>query len=316
MTDMTDRDLEHIRIPNSASYFPISLADLFLVAPVASRLLFRTTLPGRLLQAFALGAYAGSALLDWARRQGVRKVDFRARFGAEPRRVAPTPPEARRLDAERLVGELNDGFVPMTLDRRELARRVDRYLTDFIARLTGQRVETSAEVRDFMLAQLVFPFALGACDPLTGDVALFRPLGPFEPHVLAHEFAHRKGYWKELEAQVLAYLALERSGEPALVQSARCERLYRQLWLLSGEGDEAADVRSRRRRYIDLVESAGLRPELVAAFRARSPTPSLYDRSVGRAARELYDLRMRLTGQTGLSDYDQGFTDFLYAAGQ
>lgn len=312
---MTGPDVERIRIPNTATYSPISLVDLFLVAPVASRLLFRATLPGRLVEAFALGAYAGSALLDWAHRRGVRKVDFRERFGAEPRRAVPIPPAARRLDAERLAGELNDGFVPMTLDRRELARRVDGHLTDFIAGLTGQRVETSAEVRDFTLARLVVPFALGACDPLTGDVALFRRLGPFEPHVLAHEFAHRKGYWKELEAQVLAYLALERSGEPALVQAARCERLYRQLWVLGGQGAEASDGAPRRRRYLELVESAGLRPELAAAFRARGAAPSLYGRSVGRAARDLYGLRMRLTGQTGLSDYDQGFTDFLYAAG-
>jgi hypothetical protein len=28
--------------------------------------------------------------------------------------------------------------------------------------------------------------------------------------------------------------------------------------------------------------------------------------------RRIYDARMRLTGQNGLSDYDRGFTDFLY----
>jgi hypothetical protein len=28
--------------------------------------------------------------------------------------------------------------------------------------------------------------------------------------------------------------------------------------------------------------------------------------------RRLYDERMRLTGQNGLSDYDVGFTNFLY----
>jgi hypothetical protein len=28
--------------------------------------------------------------------------------------------------------------------------------------------------------------------------------------------------------------------------------------------------------------------------------------------RRLYDARMRMTGQNGLSDYDVGFTNFLY----
>lgn len=305
--------MERIRIPNAASYFPLSLADLFLVAPLASRLLFRATLPGRLVSAFALGAYAGSAALDWASRLGVRKIDFLARFGADVRTHASTPSAERERDASRLADALNAGYVPMTLARQELARRVDRRLTDYIADMTGQRVETSAEVRDFMLAQLAFPFALGACDPLTGDVALFRRLGVFEPHVLAHEFSHRKGYWKELEAQALAYLALVDSADPILVQSARAERLYRQVSVLAGQGKEEADSDPDfGGRYADRVRGLELRPELERAFLARSPADSAYDRSVGRAVREMYDLRMRLTGQNGLSDYDEGFTDFLY----
>ena len=30
--------------------------------------------------------------------------------------------------------------------------------------------------------------------------------------------------------------------------------------------------------------------------------------------RRLYDERMKLTGQNGLSDYDEGFTNFLYTS--
>lgn len=331
--------MERIRIPNAASYFPISLADLFLVAPLASRILLRATLPGRFVSAFALGAYAGSAALDWASRLGVRKIDFLAHFGADVRTHASTPSAVRERDTERLAAALKAGHVPMEVPRDELARRVNRRLTEYIAGITGQRVETSARVRDFMLAQLAFPFALGACDPVTGDVALFQRMGIFEPHVLAHEFTHRKGYWKELEAQVLAYLALADSGDPVLVQSARAERLYRQLWVLArrgadGEGEEIGEPGSAREaprrgpaapaadptapglgeRYVERVRALELGPELEPAFLARAPAPSAYDRAVGRAIRELYDLRMRLTGQNGLTDYDEGFTDFLYTA--
>ncbi|MFQ5680330.1 MAG: DUF3810 family protein, partial [Gemmatimonadota bacterium] len=236
--------MERIRIPNVASYLPISLADLMVVGPVAARLLFRATLPGRILGTLTLGAYAGSAFLDWAQRQGVRKIDFRRQYGAGVGRQRPMPRGARLRDAEYLVRELNRHYTPMAIPRRELAVAVDLHLTEYISRITGQRVETSSEVREFMLAQLLFPFALGACDPLTGDVALFRKLGVFEPHVLAHEFAHRKGYWKELEAQALAYLALMESEDPVLVQSARCERLYRQLWVLAREDSEEGRTRA------------------------------------------------------------------------
>jgi hypothetical protein len=81
--------------------------------------------------------------------------------------------------------------------RRELAIAVELHLTGYIASISGQRVRTSAEVRGFALIGLAFPFALGACDVLTGDITIFRDTGLLEPHIIAHELSHRKGYWKE-----------------------------------------------------------------------------------------------------------------------
>jgi hypothetical protein len=161
------------------------------------------------------------------------------------------------------------------------------------------------EVREFALARLLFPFALGACDFLSGDVILFRDTGILEPHVIAHEFSHRKGYWKELEAQVLAYLALTASGEPVLVQSALYERLHRDLRALVGDDRSA---------FRDRVAQIGLRSELAGQFLAldRGTPEGPVDRQVAVVMRRIYDERMRLTGQNGLSDYDVGFTNFLY----
>ena len=81
----------------------------------------------------------------------------------------------------------------MELSRGELAKVVNEQLTAYIASITGQRVETSDEVRSAALAKILFPFALGACDILSGDVTIFRDCGIFEPHIIAHEFCHRKG---------------------------------------------------------------------------------------------------------------------------
>jgi hypothetical protein len=221
--------------------------------------------------------------------------------------LTPMPREEREKDVAELVDWANDIYTPMDIPRRELAVEVDKHLTNYIATITGQRVETSTEVRDFMVASLIFPFALGAADPLSGDVAIFKNTGVFEPHVIAHEFSHRKGYYKELEAQALAYLSLMESGVEVLKQSAICERLDRQLWVLA-ESDGA--------RYNDLVDDLDIREELRSAFGARRGVPLLYERVIGSAMKEMYDARMQLTGQNGISDYDEGFTNFLYTMEQ
>lgn len=296
--------MDRLRIPNIATYLPIAPSDLLLAAPVAARILFGASPAGRVLQAAAFGVYAGSAALDWAVRADARRVDFGEVFGFEPLSPPAASEEERRRDVARLVDRLNADHVPMRTPRKELAAQVDLRLTDYLAELTGQRLETSARVRDFMLAQIVFPFALGAADPLTGDVAIFRSTGVFEPHVIAHEFCHRKGYFKEVEAQILGYFALAEADEPVLAQSARCERLDRQLWVLA-DRDAAA--------YNELLADIGLREELRAAFELRHPAPDGPPGVLGPLMKSAYDARMRLTGQNGLSDYDEGFTNFLLA---
>ena len=295
--------MEEIRIPNDATYTPFSLTDVMATAPLASRILLGATLPGRILSVAALGVYAGSAVKDWSRRRDMRWIDFEDEFGADVRTLEPMPESARRDEITRLVARLEDGFTPDRLGRKELAASVNRCLTEYIADITGQRVHTSSEVRDFTLAKVVFPFAMGVCDIISGDVALFRDLGVLEPHVIAHEFVHRKGYWKELHAQALAYLALVTSGDPVLVQSALTERLHRQLKVLSGEDHEA---------YHRLVDGLGLRDELADELRALRPDPGAYENAIGQVMRRLYDERLKLTGQNGLSDYDEGFTNFLW----
>ena len=296
---------DEIRIANAGTYWPVAPSDVVLAVPVAARILLGATPVGRVMQAAAFGAYFGCALQDWYARLGVRKIDFYREFGADIQHLTPMPREIRDDEVRLLTERLNDDFTAERIERRELAVEVDRQLTRYIAGITGQQVQTSAEVRDFSIARLIFPFALGACDFLTGDVTLFRDVGVFEPHVIAHEFTHRKGYWKELEAQALAYLALTASEEPVLVQSALCERLHRDLRALVGDD---------RLAFRDRVTSSSLRPELQAQFLEleRGSPPGPVDRQLELVMRRLYDERMRLTGQNGLSDYDVGFTNFLY----
>jgi hypothetical protein len=294
---------EEIRVSNSVTYWPVAPMDLVVGAPIVARLLLGATPVGRVVQAAALGAYLGSAVRDWRDRRGIRKIDFRREFGADVRDLVPMPCEVREAEVSTLVDRLNDEFTPQRIPRRQLATEVDRHLTDYIAEVTGQYVRTSAEVRGFAFVGLVLPFAVGACDILSGDVTLFRDTGACEPFVIAHEFTHRKGYWKELHAQGLAYLALVASGDPALTQSARLERLQRNLSVLSANDTSA---------FTRLLARGGLRSELGKPLLRLRPSSGPVAPWAAAALRRLYDQRMRLTAQNGISDYDRGFTDFLY----
>jgi hypothetical protein len=292
-----------IHISNSATYWPVSPLDLVLGTTVVGRLLLGATPAGRLLRAAAYAAYAGSAIRDWRDRRSVERIHFRREFGADVDHLVSMPRELREAEVRTLAERLNDEFRPPSLSRKEAAVEVDRQLTNYIAGITRQRVRTSVEVRGFTLARLAFPFALGACDILSGDVAIFKDTGLFEPHVIAHEFTHRKGYWKELHAQALAYLSLAASSDPLLKQAARLERVYRHLRVLA-RGDVG--------EFIRLVAHGKFRPELrQGALEWRLPAGRV-GRQVDRAMRGLYDTRMRLTRQNGITDYDLGFTNFLY----
>ena len=178
------RTPDEIRISNRATYWPIAPIDLVVGVPLVVRALWGVTPLGRVVQAAVLGAYLGSALRDWRDRRGIRKIDFRREFGADLHHLVPMPREVREAEVRTLAERLNDEFIPRRRGRRELVVEVDRHLTHFI-----ERVRTSAEVRGFALSRLAFPFALGACDILSGDVAIFKDTGPLEPHVLAHEFS-------------------------------------------------------------------------------------------------------------------------------
>jgi hypothetical protein len=277
--------------------------DVVVGAPLVARLLLGVTPIGRLVQGAVLGVYLGCALRDWVDRRGIRKIAFRREFGADRHHLVSMPPDVREAEVRTLGERLGDEFTSERIPRPALAVEIERQLTRYIAGITGQRVRSSARVRSFTLVGLAFPSALGACDMLSGDVAIFRDTGLLEPHIIAHEFSHRKGYWKELDAQVLAYLALVSSGEPVLRQSARFERLHRNLRVLAGNDPAAFDW---------LVMRAGLRPELRQALVALRPPLAGVARQLDGGMRQVYDLRMRMTGQTGISDYDLGFTNFLY----
>jgi len=295
--------MERIVIPNKATRTRWPLTEVALGAPIASRLLLGATLPGQFVAAASIGYYAGSAAKDWYRRRGVRPVDFRASFGADVDHLTPQPAEARLWEIKLLAHALNEGFVAETRSRDELAVLANDRITAYVAAITDQEVITSSSVRSVSMAKFLIPGALGSCDPISGDIAIFVDGGLLLAHVIAHELCHRKGYLKELHAQALAFLALRTSEDPGLIQAARAERLHRQLRVHQRLSPEPLFPRQ-------LLDLAVLRPELQDAFLEMLPDPDeLTNRGV---MARLYDQRMKLSGQNGLTDYDEGFLNFLW----
>ncbi len=248
--------MERIVIPGRATYSPVALTDLIVGAPMASRLLLGATAPGQLIAAASMGAYAGSAARDWYARRHVRPIDFQAAFGVDVDTLEPMPLTARRAELPLSGRALNEGYTARRSARDEVAVRADRHLTAFIASITGQEIVTSTEVRSFNLSRVLMPSALGTCDVISGDIAIFTDTPGLMPHVIAHEFCHRKGYLKELHAQALSWFALRHSGDDELVQAARIERLYRQIRTIQ-RVDPQSPTGSQ------LLAEAGLRPEVL-----------------------------------------------------
>jgi hypothetical protein len=68
----------------------------------------------------------------------------------------------------------------------------------------------------------------------------------------------------------------------------------------------------QRGTFDRLAIGATLRPELRKTLGDLRPPANAVGRQLEAGMRQLYDTRMRMTGRAGISDYDLGFTNFLY----
>ncbi len=242
----------------------------------------------------------------FATTMSLKNLDFQKHFGADVKTLKNQSQGERFGEIETLVEKLNDEYVPQNYEKKELARLVNRELENYLESITGEVVRTSSRIRKFGFFKVLFPFALGACSPIDGEIYIFKDTGVFEPHLITHELAHRHGYMKELHAQALAYLALMNSKNPVFMQSANCERLNRQIMVVNNHDRKQA-------RFF--TENSDLRAELRRDFLKLMKKRGIYESVVSLAMLPIYSLRMKLTGQNGLQDYSEGFTNFLYTTG-
>jgi len=253
-------------------------------------------------------AFLSISALAYHRALNSPTVDYLSHYGVDMNSYTHMPMEHRISEIDLLTEIVNDEFRPVNYGRKELAKTVNDALTDYIAGLTGVRVETSSRTRKHGTIRLVLSsLAGGWTNTLNGEVYIFGG-GVLEPHFIAHEFAHRKKYFPELEAQIIAYFSLINSGNSVLIQAANCERLGRNMQVFAGE--------SKRKTY-QVIEESKLRAELknnfTRLYSAKHINP-IKKRILIPVLKEIVELRMRLTGQKGVTDYSKGFTDFLYSA--
>ena len=293
---------DEIWIANRATYWPVAPIDLVVGAPLVVRALLGVTPIGRVVQGAVLGAYLANAVRDWHDRRGIRKIDFRREFGADVHHLVPMPREVREAEVRMLAERLKRVSFRSDAQAGSSRSRSHRHLTRYIASITGSwcHERRGARLRPLKLAVPVRARGVRRAGRVISRSS--RTPGPSSPRPRAR-VQHRKGSWKELHAQALAYLAMVTSGEPVLRQAARLERFYRHLCVLAGKQGGAFDR---------LAGSAALRPELGKVLGELRPPAGAVARKVEAGMRQVYDTRMRMTGQAGISDYELGFTNFLY----
>jgi hypothetical protein len=190
---------------------------------------------------------------------------------------------------------------------------VNKALTDYMEERTGIRFETSDRIRGFGVLKILYPFALAGNFILGSEVYLFNSQsGVLNPFIIGHEFAHRKNRFKELDAQVWAYLSLLYSNDPILVQGAKAGRLRSQLLSVASIVDKDKNRAQAEETKAEAITAyRGLRPELKTDF-DRSLIFPLYKRVLAGMVFPIYGLYLLLTKQRP-SDYNSGFTNFLHA---
>ena len=295
---------DEIWIANRATYWPVAPIDLVVGAPLVVRALLGVTPLGRVVQGAVLGAYLANAVRDWHNRRGIRKIDFRREFGADLHHLVPMPREVREAEVRILAERLNDEFIPQRRPRRELAVEVDRHLTRYIASITGQRVRherRGARLRPLEARVPVRARGLRRAVGRRRDLQGHRPPRAARRSRTSSATARATGRSCTRRCSPISRWSPPGSpscgrprGSSASIATCAC-------WRASESG-----------AFERLAATAALRPELGTVLGALRPPATAVGRTVEAGMRQVYDTRMRMTGQAGISDYDVGFTNFLY----
>ncbi|MCM2325162.1 MAG: DUF3810 family protein [Candidatus Woesearchaeota archaeon] len=210
-----------------------------------------------------------------------------------------------RSDVKKLIRAINEEYSETDLSLDELNDQVGDAIERYLFKRTGEKIGFSHKIKQGNQIFYDYLGIIGLTNIIDRDITLFKVNKHFSPFVSAHEFCHRIGYFRELDANAIAYQALIESGNPVLRQSARLMRLDYTLDLLLHDSKDSK---------IDTARRFGLKKELC-------PDMEFYDDNRTGLAKlgyksfiSAYGLMMKLTKQNGIGGYSLGFINYLHLA--
>lgn len=326
------------KIPNLITYLPVSTSDLifgglglFYVSrllniglealpnemipytnqiinwylPHYSTLLVNTTFAGMI----------GSGIIDYLRTPKIsHKEDISEKLFTERKYVNI---KTRKDKVNELCLEISDDYTEKTRHMKEEAEIANKTLEDIIYQIEGVRIKTSDKIKNSYLTKYLMPHALGGCNIISSDIDIFQQLPYISFSTVAHELAHRKRYFKENDAEVLAHLAGFATKDPVFIQSSRVSRLRREYQTIF---EKYGNINKEMRKQLneeceDFLNDLKL-PYKVKEFIIASEfrKHNLITEGMKKGQMALYKAIMKIFGQKeGLNRYTRVFTEDLYA---
>ncbi|MBM3200003.1 DUF3810 domain-containing protein [Candidatus Woesearchaeota archaeon] len=326
------------RIPNLITYVPVSISDLIiggLIIFYGSRLLNlgidvlpKDVLPyanhvinwymphySNMLVCTTFGADMISGITDYLARPRIsQKKDVSEKLGVTRK---PVDKETRIKKIDDICLEISDGYTEKKYSLKEEAKIANNSLEEIVYKIEGIRLKTSDKIKNSYLMKYLMPHALGRCDVISSDITMFQKIPYISFSILAHELAHRKRYFKENNAEVLAHLAGFATRDPVFIQSSKVSRLRRECQTLFEKyGKTTKEERKQlNEEYQDFLNDLSLPYNIKnAILKSEFQKNNILTEGIKKGQTALYTLMMKVFGQKeGPLRYTKVFTEDLYA---
>jgi len=326
------------RIPNIITYLPVSTSDLLiggLALFYSSRLLnlgiglvpneampyadqiINWYLPhySSMLVNYTFAGIVVSGVIDYILTPKIScKEDISEKLYVERKYVNT---KKRKDKINELCLEISDEYTEKTHTMKEEAEIANKTLEDIIYKIEGVKVKTSDKIKNSYLTKYIMPHALGGCNIISNDIDIYKKLPYISFSIIAHELAHRKRYFKENDAEVLAHLAGFATKDPVFIQSSKVSRLRRECQTLFEKYENVSKELRKQvdKEYEDFLNDLKL-PQKIKDFVIENEFKrhSIIVECMKKGQIAMYRLIMKLFGQKeGPSRYTRIFTEDLYA---
>lgn len=253
-------------------------------------------------------AMCGSGAIDYMNKppKELYKLEISEKLGVKRKEVNE---KTRKKKIDELCLMIKDDHTEKSYGIKEEAEIAGKTLDKLVYKIEGVKIKTSNVVKKSYLAKYMMPHALGGCNLISKDIDIFQQMPYISPSIVAHELCHRKGYFKENDAEVLAHLAGFMTDDPVFIQSSRISRLRREWQSLKLQKEEFNDYLSSLKLPVKM-KSKLIKQEIQKNNGDGNPLA----KSFANIQLTMYKILMRILGQKeGLERYTRIFTEDLHA---